>query len=198
MADGVVIVVFGLGVAVCLVPIRGGDLLRFGDLRLRLVGAAVTAMAAQVVLLEVVDERVSATTGAVLHTVSFLPALAFVWANRSLPGLRLAVVGAAMNLAVVVANGGVMPSSAAPETAGSVRNSAAMEDPALEPLSDVLALPVPGVWGAAFSPGDLLLVSGGALALHRVCVGPRARPYGREAEPVRQHPSAGGCGRRSP
>jgi hypothetical protein len=175
-----VIVLLALLVVVGVVVARGGSLAALADLRLRLGWFAVLAFAAQVVLFEVVDERVSVGVAAALHVATYVPALVFVAANRTLPGLTVIAAGAALNVLVIAANGGVMPSSAwardvagIEETeAGSVRNSGEVDDPVLLPLGDVLAVPGSRPVGAAFSVGDVLLVIGGAVLLVRTC-GPR-------------------------
>ncbi|HEV2123417.1 MAG TPA: DUF5317 domain-containing protein [Chloroflexota bacterium] len=51
--------------------------------------------------------------------LSFVPLLAFVLGNRTLPGMKLVLIGFAANAAVILANGGLMPTNeAALERAG--------------------------------------------------------------------------------
>lgn len=169
------IVPLALLVGILVVPLRGGDLRRLGDLHVRLAWCAGVALAAQMVLFGVVDERVPTGWAAALHLLTYVPAVAFVVANRRWPGIAVAAFGAALNIAAIVANEGVMPASAwARDVAGiegdaDVTNAAVLEDPRLLPLGDVLAVPGPWPIGAAFSIGDVLLVAGGVVLVHRAC-----------------------------
>jgi Family of unknown function (DUF5317) len=109
----------------------------------------------------------------VAHVATYALAAYAIARNLSLPYIWLVALGGALNLAAILANGGVMPASpAALERAGldmkpgEFTNSDAVEDPQLGFLGDVLAIPA-GVPGAnVFSVGDVLLLLGGFLALH--------------------------------
>ena len=117
------------------VPLQGGDLRRLGDLHLRLGWCAGLALVGQVVLFELIDDSVSPGVAAVLHLVTYVPAVAFVLANRSHRGVAVAAVGAALNLTAIIANHGVMPASSwARDVAGitdqsQVANAAELDDP---------------------------------------------------------------------
>ncbi len=103
-----------------------------------------------------------ASTGAVL---------VFVLRNIRLTGLPIVALGAALNLAAIVANGGVMPTTAAAMTAAGLdptdgfSNSAIVAAPVLAPLTDVLALPSWLPLANVFSIGDLLIGVGVAVAI---------------------------------
>ncbi len=96
-----------------------------------------------------------------------------VWHLRVLPALWLAVVGLAANTAVVLANGGRMPVRAG---AGSLdlagrgghvgQYALAGPETRLNWLGDWIALPQPlgRLFPQAYSPGDLVLFAGLALA----------------------------------
>ena len=92
--------------------------------------------------------------------------LAAVIANIRIPGMVLVAIGAASNLAAIVANGGYMPASAAAVAAigrGQIvtySNSAVIPHPALEPLTDVIALPTWLPFTNIISVGDLLIGAG--------------------------------------
>lgn len=113
----------------------------------------------------------------VLFLLSHLLLLAFVWRNRRLPGIVVAGLGIAINLLVILANGGFMP--IAPEALMRIHPDGTSdwwpigthygyskdiilmrEGTRLWPLSDVLVLPRPFPWPAAFSPGDLVIAAG--------------------------------------
>jgi hypothetical protein len=119
--------------------------------------------------------------------------LAFVWLNRAVPGLWLIAAGALANGAAIVANGGVMPTSArALRTAGLdvdpevFANSTALADARLAFLGDVFAIPSWVPFANVFSLGDLLIAIGAAYTVHAVCgsrlVPARFRWAGAEAQ----------------
>src|SRR4029078_12534128 len=69
-----------------------------------------------------------------------------VLANLGVPGVPRIALGAALNLAAIVANGGSMPADPAAlaalgMTAEGNTNSVLVAEPALAPLTDVCALP---------------------------------------------------------
>ena len=88
------------------------------------------------------------------------------------------------NLAAIIANGGVMPTTeAALATAGlspadGFSNSAVLADPRLAPLTDVFALPAAIPLANVFSIGDVLIGVGIVLV---VALGMRAARPGRDA-----------------
>ena len=157
------------------VPLAGGRLRRLGEVRLCLPGLALAALAIQIVIISVVPDGPEALYSAV-HVGSYLLVGAFVVLNRRLPGLWLIALGGALNFIAIVANGGVMPASAAAvEAAGladagtEFANSGPVADPKLLFLGDVFAspgfLPIRNV----YSVGDVLLSLGAAVAMHRIC-----------------------------
>jgi uncharacterized protein DUF5317 len=80
-------------------------------------------------------------------------------------------LGAASNLAAIVANGGYMPAGrGALEALGKTdptiySNSASIEHPALEPLTDIFALPAWLPSANIFSIGDVLIAMGVAVVI---------------------------------
>lgn len=112
-----------------------------------------------------------------LFLLSHLLLLVFVWRNRRSIGIVIAGLGVLCNLAVIVANGGFMPIT--PEAcvqinAGSVPDQwvvgshyghskdviLVQGETKLWILSDILVLPPPFPWPAAFSLGDVLIAVG--------------------------------------
>ncbi len=110
---------------------------------------------------------------------SYALLLAFLWANRGLGGMKLILAGAALNLAVIVANGGYMPVT--PEALARsghldlvverggeafVVGSKDIVLPAgqtrLQSLSDVVSTPEVFPVSATFSAGDLFIMAGAA------------------------------------
>lgn len=175
--------IIGVLLLLSLVSVRllGGRLGALGELRVRLIGLVVAALALQVLVINIAPHG-----NAALHEAAFVGTYvalgAALVANRRLPGIALIALGGACNLAAIVANGGVMPASAsALRTAGMTpdpsgfTNSGYVPDAHLAFLGDVFA--TPASWPAAnvFSIGDLLLVAGAFVLFHVVC-GSRLAP----------------------
>lgn len=163
------------------VPLLGGDLRRMSTLRFRGAGLAVFALLGQIAVINVFYESLSLGMAAVLHVATYIPAGMVAVLNRRLPGLPLIALGGGANMAAIGANGGVMPASpsalasagfTSPE-AGFV-NSGAVPDAHLAFLGDIWAIPASWPLSNVFSIGDVLLVIGVALLMHRTCRPPRA------------------------
>jgi len=119
-----------------------------------------------------------------LLLVSAMLLAGFCWLNRRERGVMLVTVGIALNMVVMTANGGAMPISPAtlarqtglhitPGTAlPSTKDIVLTDDTAkLAPLSDRLLLPAPLTPIAAWSIGDVFLLSGVARLLWRTMKG---------------------------
>jgi hypothetical protein len=160
------------------VPLRGGSLRRLGDIHLRAQWAALGALAAQVLVLGVFTGG-AAWWHALAHVATYALAAWFVWANRAIPGVVLLAIGGAANLLAIVANDGVMPTSAWAERAAGLQssdafaNSAVRDHPHLLWLGDVIPVPLPLGLSNVLSVGDVLIYAGALLLLHRTC-SPRA------------------------
>jgi MFS family permease len=154
----------------------GGSLRRLAHLELRATWTVFAALAAQLLVLGVLDERATDLHGAA-HVATYGLTAGFLWANRRLRGLWLVAVGAGANLAAIVANGGVMPASPSalataglePGRAGGFANSAAVVDADLALLGDVLAIPASWPLSNVLSVGDLLIALGIVVVLHGLC-----------------------------
>jgi Family of unknown function (DUF5317) len=157
------------------VPLRGGRLRRLGDIRLRAEWAALVALAIQVLVLGIFTGG-AAWWHALAHVATYALAAWFVWANRAIPGVVLMAAGGAANLLAIVANHGVMPTSAWAEHAagleptGVFANSTVLDDPHLLVLGDVLPVRLPLGLSNVLSVGDLLIYAGALVLLHRTCV----------------------------
>jgi len=157
-----------LGVMLLVLGLRYGrsGFARLADLHLRGSSFAVAAVATQVFAV-VSEQRVA------WLLVSLVCLSCFCWLNRQRTGMALVFIGVALNLAVMLANGGVMPINAA--TLATVQGveveetrfegptkSAVIEDreAALSWLGDRLLLPGPLARLAAWSIGDVILFIG--------------------------------------
>lgn len=141
----------------------GGRWLALGSIPFRWAPLIFVGFLAQVVLFsDFVAERVGAA-GPPLYVISTLAVGIAVVRNARLPGIPLIILGAASNMAAILANGGFMP--AAPGALASLgkvapivySNSTVVAQPALELLTDRFALPAALPFANVFSVGDVLL-----------------------------------------
>lgn len=151
--------------------LAGGRPAGLTSLQFRLGWLAVAGFAAQVVLFSApVTERIG-ELGAPLYVLSTAIVFVVLLINARIPGLPVVALGAASNLAAIVANGGYMPASeAALIAAGKIpasgySNSVVLPDPALGPLTDIFALPTWLPFTNVFSIGDVLIGLGIAIAV---------------------------------
>jgi Family of unknown function (DUF5317) len=172
----------GLVFIACLisVPLFGGRLTALADVPLRHTWLALAGIGVQVLIISVIGDAPAGVHEAA-HMASYGLLGAFAWLNRRIPGIPLIVLGGCLNLVAIAANGGVMPAD--PDLAlhavsedGFV-NSGAVEDPRLLFLGDVLATPGWLPLYNVYSVGDVVIVLGVLVLLHRVC-GSRLAPKG--------------------
>ena len=148
----------------------GGRLEGLADVRFRFAALAVLALAVQIVLFSPLADGLPPDAGRVTYLASTAVVFAVVLANLRLTGVPIIVVGAAANLAAIIANGGAMPASPSALAAfggeiGPHTNSVALAHPVLEPLTDVFATPTWLPFANIFSVGDVLIGAGVAVAL---------------------------------
>lgn len=113
----------------------------------------------------------------ILFMLSHLLLLLFVWRNRRHVGILVVGLGVILNLTVILINGGYMPIT--PETLIQINPGSSLDQwsahlhygyskdvilpkgaTRLWILSDILVLPPPFPWPAAFSLGDLFIAAG--------------------------------------
>jgi hypothetical protein len=157
------------------VPLAGGSLRGLANLRLRALWLIWLALAVQVIALAVVPEG-SPSAHAAAHLGTYALGLAFLVANRRIPGMLVIGIGTVLNLAAILANGGQMPAlPSALEAAGleaepgGFTNSVAAAGAPLWFLGDVFAVPWPWFLANVFSVGDVVIAVGMAYGVHRVC-----------------------------
>ena len=157
------------------VPLLGGRLGRLAELQFRRKYVAVAAVVIQALILGVFPEG-DETFHAVVHVGTYGLMGWFVLANAHIPGLMLMGLGGLCNAVAITANGGVMPADPdALARAGIVAepgefvNSRAVDGAHLQFLGDVFWVPESWPLHNVFSVGDVLLIVGAAVLLHRVC-----------------------------
>ena len=181
------ILLLALTIALLAALLRGGSLRNLADFHLKWGWLAVLALAIQIVAVYGAkdDGRLYLQQRALV--VSSLLLLPIVWRNRRFPGLALIGLGLALNLAVMVANGGFMPIT--PEAVARIKHGHLIvhldgvarmsgskgivlprEETALWALSDIFVIPPPFPVASAFSLGDALVAVGAFVLLQRAMV----------------------------
>jgi hypothetical protein len=148
----------------------GGRLEPIAETRFRWGWLAILALAIQLVLFSPLAGGLG-DVARWIYVASTALVVIVVLANLRLPGLPIVLLGAVSNMAAIVANGGSMPASPAALAAlgGTVNNgptnSVIVEHPALEPLTDIFAMPAWIPFANIFSIGDGLIAIGVAVAI---------------------------------
>ena len=169
------ILLAAFAISVILVPAGGGRLQRLADISLRHGWTLPAALVLQLVATTIIPGAGEGLLTAV-HLLSYGLAAVFLFSNLRIPGLWLLTVGTGLNVIAIVANGGVMPARAgAMEAAGismpapgEFANSQTLAHPRFSFLGDVFAWPRPLPLHNVFSVGDVLIVAGAAIAIHRI------------------------------
>ncbi len=188
-----------LGLAIGL--LRGGSLRSLAELQLRLAWLLPLALLVQIVAFsgQLPADPSFASLVPALHMLSYALVLVALALNLHLRPLRVLALGTLSNVAVIVANGGYMPSSpAALRAAGLLDNLEAVaqhgyqnnsgllnEHTRLPFLADIFAIPAGVPLANVFSIGDVL-IGLGALLLVVQAMGRRTdrppSPLGGEVE----------------
>jgi len=152
----------------------GSDLRRLVQIRLRHTWLVWLALADQIVVISVLPDGGALSRAA--HLASYGLAALFAVLNHRSAGTWTVGAGGACNLVAIVANGGTMPASAAAlkasgwqATPGHFANSAVVPTPRIAFLGDVFATPSWLPVHSVFSIGDIVIVVGVALFLHKAC-----------------------------
>jgi hypothetical protein len=159
-------VLYAVAIGVILGVALSGRPAGLAALRFRWSGLMVGGLLFQVLLF---SEPVAARIGPLgppLYVASTAAVLAAIVANRRIRGISIVALGAACNLVAIVTNGGYMPAARAAMAAlGKTdptiySNSDVVDSPALEPLTDIFALPTWLPFTNVFSIGDVLIAVG--------------------------------------
>lgn len=179
------IVLWGIVIGVVVGFIRGGNLENLGSIRFRALWLVFAALGLQFLIFPTPWWSVPAIvqTSAIPHVLSYVMLATFLVLNRSIPSIWIIVTGGLMNIAVIVANRGYMPTntdnlakSGNPEVAKvlsetpgtTVGNVIAMSDTTrLNLLADRFYLPQWVPFGTSFSIGDFVLAIGMVLLITR-------------------------------
>ncbi len=160
-------ILFAVPVGIAIGYLLGGRLDRLSELRFHWAWLAVLGLVVQVVLFSgAAGDMLAGGVGEAIYVASTAAVLIAVLRNLRIPGMALIALGAASNLAAIVANGGVMPTTADALAAAGLEptdefsNSAVLDDPALAPLTDIYALPPWLPLHNVFSLGDVLIAVG--------------------------------------
>jgi MFS family permease len=173
------LLLFFLLAAIVTVPLTGGSLRALADLRFRHTWLLVAALGTQVWLIaRPGPQTVLLTT---LELGAYPLGVAFLWVNRDIPGFKIIALGAAMNFAAIAANGGIMPAAdhavalagLPTDWGGLYANSAPVPHPSLLVLGDIFAVPSSLPYANVFSIGDLVVVIGAGIGVHRIAAGGR-------------------------
>ncbi len=175
--------------ALLAVPLLGGRLSQLGSLRLRHLWLVPLALVLQL-MATTFFPRASPALLDTIHVGTYVIALGFTMLNRRVPGLVLLGVGAASNGVTISLNHGVLPASASALarsgfhiTPGRFTNSGVLPHPVLPWLGDVFWLPAGVPLHNVFSIGDVLVVLGATLLVHRTCGSRPSRSRQRPAAP---------------
>ena len=160
-----------LGIAVGL--LAGGRLEALSTLRFRWGWVALAGLLIQVALFTPAGDALTGGLGPAIYVASTFAVFVAVVRNLRIPGMPLVALGSISNIAAITANGGFMPADpAALATAGldgpgSHTNSVVLENPALQPLTDIFAIPAGLPFANVFSIGDVLLGVGIVVVIAR-------------------------------
>lgn len=159
-------ILYSLVIGVALGFLLGGRPAGLAELRFRWPWLLVGGLLVQVVLFTDQVAAVVGSLGPPIYVGSTAAVFVGVLRNAAIPGIPVVALGAASNLAAIVANGGYMPAGASAMAAlGKTEaeiysNSAVVANPALGPLTDIFALPAWLPFSNIFSIGDVLITAG--------------------------------------
>lgn len=188
----------------------GGKLAYLGTLDLKRIWILPLAVVAQAVLLLSAPVPPELGVDPLRYVLPLTTGAICVWAvlNRALPGMRIVLVGAACNLVVICANGGLMPTNAEALAGAGKHESIALsrehpgirlvnskdvllapEETQLPWLSDVIVSP-PLPQRKVMSVGDLIIAAGLAYLAGRATYAPlthrASRTIATSAPPITQ------------
>ena len=164
------LILYAIPIGVLAGFVLGGRLDRLADVPLRFAPLAFAVLLLQLALFSPLSDGLPEGIARGTYVCSTGLVLLVVGANLGITGVPLIALGAASNLAAIVANGGAMPADPAALAAvglgtGGNTNSVVLDAPALGPLTDVFATPAWMPLANVFSIGDVLIFVGLAVAI---------------------------------
>ena len=154
---------WAIPVGVVLGLILRGSLDGLTGLGFRWAQLAVGGLLVQLVLFTEFGDRLAGDLGPVIYMLSTAAVFVAVVRNWRLTGMPIVAAGALSNLVAITSNGGFMPADAGAlalagfDSSGDHTNSVVLADPAVQPLTDIFALPAWMPLANVFSVGDVLL-----------------------------------------
>ncbi|MFN2593790.1 MAG: DUF5317 family protein [Actinomycetota bacterium] len=180
--------------AVVTVPLWGGRVRALAEVELKWGWALFAAIGIQIVIISILPK--SDGPDRIAHVVSYAFAAVFIVANMRIPGLWIICLGGLMNVAVIVANGGVMYGSAAAFRSAGVHitgshfsNSISVAHPKLAFLGDLWSIPASVPFATTLSIGDIVIAFGAFVLVHGLC-GSRLFPRWLELPRIRREVAA--------
>lgn len=159
-------VLYAIAIGLVIGKLAGGSIGALAEMRIRWSWVILAGLVFQVILFSSpVADRVG-DLGPILYVGSTGAVLWAVLRNWRIAGLPIVVLGALSNAAAILANGGFMPASPSALLAlgrsfpATYSNSSIVPHPALEPLTDIFAVPPPLPFANVFSIGDVLIAVG--------------------------------------
>ena len=157
----IILVAIPIGILVGL--LARGNIANLSTFRFRWAWVAVAGLLIQVALFTPTGDALTGNAGPAIYVASTAAVFLAVLRNIRLPGMAIVALGSISNLAAIVANGGSMPADPAAlataglDGAGSHTNSVVLENPALQPLTDIFAVPAGIPLANVYSIGDVLI-----------------------------------------
>ena len=164
-------IVYAVAIGLLLGHVLGGRLSRLASIQFHWPWLAIGGFLIQLALFSDAVSNAVGYAGPAIYVGSTFAVLVAVLRNVRLTGLVVVAAGAGANLAAIVANGGFMPASAAAVAAlggglpSAAANPAIVASPALEPLTDLYAMPGWLPLASVFSVGDVLIAVGVVVVL---------------------------------
>ena len=127
---------------------------------------AIGGLLVQVLLFTAAGDELAGGLGPAVYVLSTLAVFVAVARNSRLAGMPIVAAGALSNLVAITANGGFMPADAGALARagfggpGDHTNSVVLAHPAVQPLTDIFALPAGVPLANVFSLGDVLIGAG--------------------------------------
>jgi hypothetical protein len=183
------LILWAIPIAVVLGVFLGGRVDRLSNLPFRWPWLAIGGLLVQAALFTDAGFAAAGSLGPAIYVASTAAVLVAVLRNLRMPGMLVVGLGALANLAAILANGGSMPADptalrTAGLDAGGHTNSVVLANPALQPLTDVFAVPSWVPFANVFSVGDVLIAVGIGIAIVAAMRRPGVGPAGAAAQRV--------------